>query len=275
MERIFLPLKDDVRLGEALLDVAARDFLGRRHARKVVVEGRCRRIRCIVDLDRIRQRLDLDANSLQRRRRDSLRDGRDSGNRFTLEADPVPWKYVDLGLIVRQVGCARHVVRRDDRFHPRHLDCCAHVDGQNARVVMTAAQQLAVKHSRHLQVGSVFRRSVHGRRAVEPRDADADGMAVGQRRRHRRLSGSDELGCVFDRLDDLDVAGTLDLDAPVRRLGAPDVPMPCNDALERATIPSVEEDYGGGSEACGVPATRRSPICPSTRASRSLTSETP
>ena len=67
----------------------------------------------------------------------------------------------------------------------------------------------------------------------------------------------------------------LDLDAPVRRLGAPDVPMPCNDALERATIPSVEEDYGSGSEACGVPATRRSPICPSTRASRSLTSETP
>ena len=32
----------------------------------------------------------------------------------------------------------------------------------------------------------------------------------------------------------------LDLDAPVRRLGAPDVPMPYNDALERATIPSVE-----------------------------------
>ena len=33
----------------------------------------------------------------------------------------------------------------------------------------------------------------------------------------------------------------LDLDAPVRRLGAPDVPMPYNDALERATIPSVEK----------------------------------
>ena len=32
----------------------------------------------------------------------------------------------------------------------------------------------------------------------------------------------------------------MDLDAPVRRLGAPDVPMPYNDALERATIPSVE-----------------------------------
>ena len=32
----------------------------------------------------------------------------------------------------------------------------------------------------------------------------------------------------------------LELDAPVRRLGAPDVPMPYNDALERATIPSVE-----------------------------------
>ena len=33
----------------------------------------------------------------------------------------------------------------------------------------------------------------------------------------------------------------MDLDAPVRRLGAPDVPMPYNDALERATIPSVEK----------------------------------
>ena len=33
----------------------------------------------------------------------------------------------------------------------------------------------------------------------------------------------------------------LDLDAPVRRLGAPDVPMPYNDTLERATIPSVEK----------------------------------
>ena len=32
----------------------------------------------------------------------------------------------------------------------------------------------------------------------------------------------------------------MDLDAPVRRLGAPDVPMPYNDALERAAIPSVE-----------------------------------
>ena len=32
----------------------------------------------------------------------------------------------------------------------------------------------------------------------------------------------------------------MDLDAPVRRLGALDVPMPYNDALERATIPSVE-----------------------------------
>ena len=32
----------------------------------------------------------------------------------------------------------------------------------------------------------------------------------------------------------------MDLDAPVRRLGAPDVPMPYNDTLERATIPSVE-----------------------------------
>ena len=32
----------------------------------------------------------------------------------------------------------------------------------------------------------------------------------------------------------------LELDAPVRRLGAPDVPMPYNDALERETIPSVE-----------------------------------
>ena len=31
-----------------------------------------------------------------------------------------------------------------------------------------------------------------------------------------------------------------DLDAPVRRLGALDVPMPYNDALERETIPSVE-----------------------------------
>ena len=29
------------------------------------------------------------------------------------------------------------------------------------------------------------------------------------------------------------------LDTPVRRLGAPDVPMPYNDAPERATIPSV------------------------------------
>ena len=32
----------------------------------------------------------------------------------------------------------------------------------------------------------------------------------------------------------------MDLDAPVRRLGALDVPMPYNDALERATIPSAE-----------------------------------
>ena len=32
----------------------------------------------------------------------------------------------------------------------------------------------------------------------------------------------------------------MELDAPVRRLGAPDVPMPYNDALERETIPSVE-----------------------------------
>ena len=38
-----------------------------------------------------------------------------------------------------------------------------------------------------------------------------------------------------------DRAFLLDLDAPVRRLGAPDVPMPYNDALERATIPSVEK----------------------------------
>ena len=36
----------------------------------------------------------------------------------------------------------------------------------------------------------------------------------------------------------------MDLDAPVRRLGAPDVPMPYNDALERATIPSVERITG-------------------------------
>ena len=36
----------------------------------------------------------------------------------------------------------------------------------------------------------------------------------------------------------------MDLDAPVRRLCAPDVPMPYNDILERATIPSVERITG-------------------------------
>ncbi len=35
-------------------------------------------------------------------------------------------------------------------------------------------------------------------------------------------------------------ASPLKLDAPVARVGAPDVPMPFNDRLERAVIPSAE-----------------------------------
>ena len=111
-------------------------------------------------------------------------------------------------------------------------------------MVVAAAQQLCVEHPFHLQVGSVLRRPVHGRRAVEPRHAHADRMAVGAGRLGRRLAGADELGRVLDRLDDLGVAGAA---AQVLRealddLGARRVGL---GAQERMRL----EDHAGDAEA--------------------------
>ena len=74
-----------------------------------------------------------------------------------------------------------------------------------------------------------------------------DKSLVGNKGYRRYLSGSDSPGF---RIDEATIAEDAfeDLDAPVKRIAAPDTPVPFSPALEKAFIPQVEDVVKGLKE---------------------------
>lgn len=148
------------------------------------------------DLDPV-HRLGGDFRGLRRHRRDGLAE----------EPGPVLRKQAGLGLAVRHDRGAGNVVGGHHGGDAGHGQGRGSVDGQDAGVMMGAAQDPGMQHALHLQVRRVFRRAVHGVRRVQPLDAAAHAAIAVPFRPVAAGASPPEPGPVVHRLEDLQVSG--------------------------------------------------------------------
>ena len=159
-----LALDDDVRLGEALFDVAELEFdtlgdVGGRVRRRVnagcdhvLVQKRCVRAHRFVDVEDVRQHLILDFDELQGLLRNAGAGGRDRCNRMAFVKDFLAGHDVahEIAVVDQHFACRhelrrliREIIARDDSLHAGEGGGFRRINALDPRVRVRAAQNFS------------------------------------------------------------------------------------------------------------------------------------
>ena len=184
-----VPLDDDLRLGEPLLDVAFFEdqvrsdiarlarLLARRIGEQVFVQERRARPHRLANVHHRRQQLVIDLDEPDRLRGDVRARRRDRGEGVTAVERLVPGHDVAAHVAevhvaplaqVRDAAALREIRGRDHREHPRQRRRLARVNGLDPRVGMRTAQHLAMRHPRQLHVRAIHRAPRHLVHPIRP-----------------------------------------------------------------------------------------------------------
>lgn len=167
---IIFALDNQIRFFKALVDVAPRDEDRRQHViltEAVLMNWRCRGIRCRFDGEEAGQRVVFDLDECDRPLGNFLTDGSDGGNALA----PVAYPLVQDVLVLcnrcrawmRRAGMqhARNVLVGQHRLHSLERQRLGRIDAFDARMRDVAALHLGIEHAGQSDVSSISRRPRH------------------------------------------------------------------------------------------------------------------